>query len=112
MDDEKLFGKNFYKLGFGEAIQKEIFCDYKVIIQEFDLEEASRDLDAELRKPAEKSEINLDNGARMIGCWNALRKHGKHSDFAENEPPARRAVAFSNRIAQSKLFDKHFSTVI
>ena len=112
MDDEKLFGKNFYKLGFGAAIEKEILCDYKVIIQEVDLEEASRYLDAELRKPAEESEINLDNGARMIGCWNALRKHGEPGVFAENELPARRAVAFSNRIAQSKLFHQHFPTVI
>ena len=110
MDDEKLFGKNFYKLGFGKAIEENILCDYKVIIQEVDLEQASRYLDSELR--AEESEINLDNGARMIGCWNALRKHGKPGVFAENELPARRAVAFSNRIAQSKLFDKHFPTVI
>lgn len=110
MDDEKLFGQNFYQLGFGTAIDEKILCDYKVIIQEVDLEQASRYLDAELR--AEKSEINLDNGARMIGCWNALRKHGKLGVFAENEPPARRAIAFSNRIAQSKLFHQHFPTVI
>lgn len=89
MDDEKLFGKNFYKLGFGAAIQRNILCNYQVIIQHVDVEEASRYLDAELRKPAEKSEINLDNGARMIGCWNALRKHGEANTFAENErPPA------------------------
>ena len=110
MDDEKLFGQNFHQLGFGKAIDEEILCDYQVIIQEVDLEQASRYLDAELR--AEESEINLDNGARMIGCWNALRKHGKPGVFAENEPPARRAVAFSNRIAQSKLFDQYFQTVI
>ena len=110
MDDEKLFGQNFHKLGFGKAIDEEILCDYKVIIQEVDLEQASRYLDAELR--SQESEINLDNGARMIGCWNALRKHGKPGVFAENEPPARRAVAFSNRIAQSKLFQEYFPTVI
>ncbi len=122
MDDEKLFGKNFYQLGFGEAIQRNILCDYKVIIQHVDVEQARHILDdsyfdAELRKSNnadQDSEIIklLDNGARMIGCWNALRKHGEANTFAENEKPARRAVAFSNRIAQSKSFEKYFPTVI
>lgn len=123
MDDEKLFGKNFHKLGFGEAIQKEILCNYQVIIQHVDVEQARHILDdsyfdAELRKSNNNADNDdeiiklLDNGARMIDCWNALRKHGEANTFAENEPPARRAVAFSNRIAQSKSFEKHFPTVI
>ena len=123
MDDEKLFGQNFYRLGFGEAIQRNILCNYQVIIQHVDVEQARHILDdsyfdAELRKQNNNADQDneiiklLDNGARMIGCWNALRKHGEANTFAENEKPARRAVAFSNRIAQSKAFEKYFPTVI
>lgn len=111
MDDESLFGPEFHRLGFGKAVEMDILSEYKVLIFDVDLEKTGADLDALLSESA--SELNLDNGARMVGCWNGLRKRGSTGvDFGRDSSPAKRAVAFSNSIAQSKSFEKYFPQVI
>lgn len=32
MDDENLYGKEFYRLSFADAVKKDLLCDYKVIV--------------------------------------------------------------------------------
>ena len=32
MDDENLYGKVFYRLGFGDAISHDILTDYKLMV--------------------------------------------------------------------------------
>ena len=104
MDDESLYGTEFHRLGFGKAIDLGILSDYKVIILNVDQELTGINLDNLLSDPS--NEVNMDNGARMVGCWNGLRKRAADGlDFGEDFQPAKRAVAFSNTIAQSKLFD-------
>ena len=111
MDDESIYGPEFHRLGFGRAIELGILSDYKVLIFDVDMEQVGVDLDAFLSDY--ESEINLNNGARMIGCWNGLRKRGAVGvDFGDDAQPARRAVAFSNTIEQSKLFERYFPQVV
>ena len=111
MDDESKYGPEFHRLGFGRAIELEILAPYKVIILNVDLEEVSFDLNDLISNSG--NELNLDNAARMVGCWNALGKRGAVGvDFSEDPRPARRAVAFSNTIAQSRRFTEHFGPVI
>ena len=111
MDDESKYGPEFHRLGFGRAIELEILAPYKVIILNVDLEEVSFDLNDLISNSG--NELNLDNAARMVGCWNALGKRGAVGvDFSEDLRPARRAVAFSNTIAQSRRFTEHFGPVI
>ena len=111
MDDESIYGEEFYRLGFGKAIELGILSDYKVVIFDIDQEQVGIDLDDLLSSGT--SEVNMDNGARMVGCWNGLRKHGTHGvDWANDPSPAKRAVAFSNTIDQSKLFERAFHQVI
>ena len=112
MDDESLYGPEFHRLGFGKAIEMKILSDYKVMIFDVDMKEAGVDLD-ELLSDGD-TEVNMDNGTRMVGCWNGLRKHTQMDfDFFKSDPaPAKRAVAFSNTIAQSKLFEEWFPTVV
>ena len=51
------------------------------------------------------SDVNMDNGARMVGCWNGLGKRAAPGvDFSADPQPAKRAVAFSHKIQQSKDF--------
>ena len=112
MDDESLYGPEFHRLGFGKAIEMKILSDYKVLIFDVDLQKVGMDLDKLLSDPA-KSELNMDNGARMVGCWNGLRKRGAAGvDFGLDALPAKRAVAFSNTIRQSKAFRDYFPQVI
>ena len=111
MDDEEFYGPEFHRLGFGKAIGLGILSDYKVLIFDVDQEQVGIDLDSLLSDSNTK--VDMDNGARMVGCWNGLRKRGAEGVEFENDPqPARRAVAFSNTIAQSQLFEKYFPQVI
>ena len=103
MDDESQYGPEFHRLGFGQAIELGILSPYKVIIFNVDQEQVGLDLN-ELLSDA-KSDVNMDNGARMVGCWNGLGKRAAPGvDFSADPQPAKRAVAFSNTIKQSKDF--------
>ena len=92
MDDECIYGPEFHRLGFGKAVEMKILSDYKVVILDIDQEEVGVDLDKLLSDTS--TEVNLNNGARMVGCWNGLRKRGTDGEiFGDDPQPARRAVA-------------------
>ena len=111
MDNEDVYGPEFHRLGFGRAIELGILSQYKVVIFNVDQEQVGIDLDNLLSDRA--TDINMDNAARMVGCWNGLGKRGASGfDFTTDPSPARRAVAFSNTINQSKQFSQYFSTII
>ncbi len=111
MDDESVYGPEFHRLGFGHAIELGILSPYKVVIFNVDQEQVGIDLDQLLSDSA--ANVNMDNAARMVGCWNGLGKRGASGlDFTADPLPAKRAVAFSNTISQSKQFAQYFSTVI
>ena len=111
MDDEKIYGPEFHRLGFGKAMEMGILSDYKVVILDIDHEQVGIDLDKLLSDSS--ADVNLNNGARMVGCWNGLRKRGMGGmEFSDDPQPAKRAVAFSNTIKQSKLFQEYFPQVI
>ena len=111
MDDRNLYGPEFHRLGFGQAVELGILSPYKVLIFNVDQEQVGIDLDALLSD--DQSEVNMDNGARMVGCWNGLGKRGAAGvDFTADPRPMRRAVAFSTTIRQSKLFTDKFPSVV
>ncbi len=111
MDDESQYGPEFHRLGFGQAIELKILSPYKVIIFNVDQEQVGMDLNELLSDTA--TDVNMDNGARMVGCWNGLGKRAAPGvDFSADPQPAKRAVAFSNRIQESKDFAKYFPQVI
>ena len=111
MDDERLYGPEFHRLGFGRAVELKILTPYKVVIFNVDQEQVGIELDQLLSD--DRSGVNMDNGARMVGCWNGLGKRGVGGvDFSGDPQPMQRAVAFSNTIAQSRLFTAYFPSVI
>ena len=112
MDDESLYGPEFHRLSFGQAAEMGILTPYKVVILNVDLvQEVGVDLDVLLSD--DKSAVNMDNGARMVGSWNGLGKQASRGcDFSADPAPAKRAVAFSNSIRQSKNFAEYFPQVI
>ncbi len=110
MDDESIYGPTFHWLSFGQAVEKDILTPYKVVILNVDQEQVGIDLDALLSESG--SDINMDNGARMVGCWNGLGKRAAGVDFEDDPQPAKRAVAFSNRIRESESFTGAFPQVI
>ncbi len=106
MDDESMYGPEFYRLDFSEAVEKGLLSDYKVLI----LGVSENFTAAAMQSMQSKDgEIALDDAAKIIGCWNALRMpEGPQS----NKPPLKKAVAFTNSIKTSKKVSKYFHELI
>ena len=110
MDDEAVYGPEMHRLGFGEAVEKQLLTDYKVLVLAVDETAIAQTFQMQL---SEDGELNLDDAAKIIGCWNGLAKRGsaEHS-FAVDPNPMRRAVAFSGTIKDSKRVESLFADTI
>lgn len=111
MDDVAIYGEEFYRLGFGEAVEKNLLSDYKVLVLTL--------LDSQIPPALQRaiangdSEINTDDASKLIGCINALSKRMLvDADLlkASDPDPMRRAVAFCQNIKVSKQITSIFNT--
>lgn len=110
MDDETIYGPEFHRLGFHEAVQRDLLTDYKVLILAVDEAAVSRAFQRQLSD--ENNELKLDDATRIVGCINALAKRDVLGDAFDYDPePMQRAVAFSNTIARSKKFKALFKEI-
>jgi predicted helicase len=101
MDDETKYGPEFHYLGFGTAVANDLLTDYKVLVLAVDEAEVSKVFQHQLAD--EHHELNLDDAARIVGCWNGLAKRGTSIEAFTTDPaPMRRAVAFTQTIKDSK----------
>lgn len=110
MDDISIYGDEIYRIGFGEAVEKGLLSDYKVLV----LTISDADIPASVQKIITDSsnEINTDDVSRFIGCINALSKQmlGDEGILKETDPdPMRRAVAFCANIKDSKKITSVFN---
>lgn len=110
MDDETVYGPQFHRLGFGEAVERNLLTDYKVMILCVDNESVSGGLQSALAD--EDHELSLDDAAKIVGCWNGLAKRTADMDFGPDPVPMRRAVAFAQNIKASKAFVQTFPAVV
>ncbi|MDR1635397.1 MAG: DEAD/DEAH box helicase family protein, partial [Bifidobacteriaceae bacterium] len=109
MDDESLYGPEFHRLDFGEAVGLGLLSDYRVLILTVPEDAVSRVMQSAF---AVNSELNLPDAAKIIGCWNGLAKRGDPGAAFPSDPePMRRAVAFCQSIKTSKLFREEFAEV-
>lgn len=111
MDDAKLYGEEIYRIGFGEAVERDLLTDYKVLI----LTLSDKDVPPAVQKMIadKESEINADDASKLIGCINALSKQilGDEGAIKATDPePMRRAVAFCQSIAVSKKITATYNT--
>ena len=67
MDDESLYGPEFFYLGFGEAVEKNLLADYKVLVLAVDEEAVNSQLQRLLTD--EEGELGIDDLARLVGSW-------------------------------------------
>ena len=102
MDDEEVYGREFYRLGFGEAVEENLLSDYKVII----LSVSQSYVHKYFQQNIDMAE--LDDYGKIVGVWNALSKHNlvDITNYTEqNDPePMKRAVAFTGTIKASEKF--------
>lgn len=109
MDDPELYGEEFYRLGFGKAVDEHLLSDYKVMI----LTVSDEQIPPELQKAiSNDSEINTDDASKLIGCINALSKRmvADSANLAEVDPQLMHtAVAFCQNIKSSKKIARLFN---
>jgi predicted helicase len=110
MDDYDTFGEEFYRLGFAEAVNRDLLTDYKVLVLTVNEDAVASAFQQQLSDS--NHELKLDDATRIVGCLNAFAKHdptGKY--FTNDNSPMKRVVAFSNTINNSKKFKELFSEV-
>lgn len=112
MDDEGVYGPEFHRLGFGEAVERGLLTDYKVLVMTVD-----EDVAAEALANAPGQLVNLTTASAIIGAWNALAKRsgklqGTNYGFEVNAKPMQRTVAFAKDIKHSKQIADSFPALV
>ena len=110
MDRADQFGEEIYRIGFGEAVEKDLLTDYKVLILTLSDKDITPAVAAMIAN--DENEINVDDASKLIGCINALSKQvlGDEGLIKTSDPdPMKRAVAFCARITDSKQITQTFN---
>ena len=105
MDDESVYGPEFHRLTFGQAVDQGLLSDYKVIVLKVDEEAISGVIQRAL---AEEDDFDVPEVAKIIGCWKGLADQDK----GEQGHPLKNAVAFCSTIAESKRMRDYFGRVV
>src|SRR5690606_23316357 len=69
MDDEETFGPEFFRYGFGQAVDEGHLSDYKVVVFAISEADVQRDLFDYLQKP---DSPEVQEATKIIGTWKAL----------------------------------------
>ena len=100
MDDESLYGKEFYRVNFAYAVTNGLLTDYKVLVLTVNEEDIPQNLQSEI-KMGLRTELNYDDTAKLIGVINGLSKiiRGDEGRTWEADPcKMKRALAFCSAI--------------
>ncbi|NLA58323.1 MAG: DEAD/DEAH box helicase, partial [Firmicutes bacterium] len=101
MDDEHIYGEEFFRYGFGQAVEAGFLSDYKVVV--FTVSEA--DVQRRLFEFLNREDTpEVEEAAKIVGVWNALSGRVKDGSM----PPLKRGVVFAGTIADSKAFGEQF----
>ena len=111
MDDETLYGNEIYRIGFGEAVERGLLTDYKVLILTLNDKDIPPGVMEMLTK--DQKEIDTDDISKIIGTVNALSKQfiGDDEVTKKSDPaPMKRAVAFCSNIETSKTISSVYNS--
>ncbi|CAM8278074.1 Helicase associated domain protein [Candidatus Methylopumilus planktonicus] len=102
MDDEKVFGKEFHRLSFGEAIDRKLLTDYQLVIIGVD-EPMIAELikHRELLKTDSDEIIDAKSLAAEIGLIKAIKDYG-----------LKRVLSFHSRVKSAEDFSKELPKVL
>lgn len=111
MADESTYGPELFRLGFGEAVEQNLLTDYKVIVLTVDEAYVAEHFQQTM---AQDGEIQLDDAAKLLGCWQGLAKNYRQDEGGEDadDLPMRRAVAFAKDIRASQTASRAFPALI
>ncbi len=116
MDDTEIYGDEIYRIGFGEAVEKKLLSDYKVIVLTLDENSVDPKIQKLIleQKTSDDKEIKADDAIKLIGCINVLSKRTNYLTdkelFTDEDPePMKSAVAFCSNIENSKYIRENFN---
>lgn len=110
MDDEKIYGTEFYRLSFNDAVSKGLLTDYKVLVLTVKETDLPKDMSDNIKARYSRAgaggsetvkELNFDDATKLLGCVNALSKRMYVEDdvtWVQDPVVMRRAVAFCQTI--------------
>ena len=111
MDDEQVYGPEFHRLGFGQAVSMGRLTDYKVLVLAVDEGFVAREFQGLMSQDG--YELAMEDTAKIVGTWNGLSKRSVIPGEYEDDPsPMQRAVMFAKDIATSKKLSDAFQQVI
>lgn len=110
MDDESIYGKEFYRISFGEAVEQDLLTDYKVMILTLKESEVPGSLP---NMSPSKKEIDADMDTLIWGCLNALAKNVAYDETLKQTDPEnmKSAVVFCRTINRSKEIAERFNQI-
>lgn len=102
MDDQEKYGEIFFRLGFGDAVSRDILTDYKLVVLGVDETAIQKDMQGMLAD--NENGLNIDDIGRIIGVWNAMMKRTSYPKVNMYDgAPMRRAIAFTSVIDADKV---------
>lgn len=120
MDSKELYGEEFHRLTFNDAVSQGLLADYKVLVLTVSEEDIPQEIRTHIKDnynfASEKDklhELNFDDATKIIGCINGLSKRikGDHGVTKEQDPiMMKRAVAFCQTINPTKSNPNYSST--
>ena len=120
MDSKELYGEEFHRLTFNDAVSQGLLADYKVLVLTVSEEDIPKDIRTHIKDnynfASEKDklhELNFDDATKIIGCINGLSKRikGDNGVTKEQDPMMmKRAVAFCQTINPTKSNPNYSST--
>lgn len=118
MDEAETFGPEFYRLGFGKAVERDLLSEYKVLIVAVEQDKMGDVANRYNRafKLDDRKAIDITFATKIIGSWKGLSKQGlvligddgEQEALTEDTDPMRRAVAFSRSIKASQQMTEVF----
>jgi predicted helicase len=111
MDDESVYGPEFHRLGFGEAVSMGRLTDYKVLVLAVDEDFVKREFQSLLSRDG--YELAMEDTAKIVGTWNGLAKRSVIPGEYEDDPlPMQRAVMFAKDIKTSEKLAHAFEEIV
>lgn len=111
MDDEAVYGPEFHRLGFGQAVSMGRLTDYKVLVLAVDESFVAREFQSLMSQDG--YELAMEDTAKIVGTWNGLSKRSViPGEYQDDPSPMQRAVMFAKDIATSRKLSDAFQQVV
>ena len=99
MDDEERYGPMLHETRFGDAVERGLLSDYRVIVLTVPESLAAG---IRIRAFADGKRLTIDEQGRMIGCLRAMAKMDGEQFPEGDRAPMGRAIAFCNLVKSSR----------